>query len=159
MGRPPKIIDLQKRHNTKSEIAKKRENEKKLGLARDHLKAPAWLRKEAKVEFERVVKETEEIGLLDNLDLTVLAIYADAYYHYTKLSKQLAREGDTVIEERRYDRILKVNPKLQAQSHYVDRIMKASTKLGMATTDRLRLIVPEKGTDKKNKFLALIRDA
>lgn len=159
MGRPPKIIDLQKRHNTKAEIAKKRESEKKLGLARDHLKAPVWLRKEARLEFERIVKETEEIGMLDNLDLAVLAIYADAYYHYTKLSKQLAREGDTVIEERRYDRVLKVNPKLQAQSQYVERIMKASTKLGMATTDRLRLIVPEKGTDKKNKFLALIRDA
>ncbi len=159
MGRPPKVIDLQKRHNTKSEIAKKRENEKKLGLARDQLKAPAWLRKEARMEFERVVQETAEIGLLDNLDLSVLAIYADAYYHYTKLSKQLAREGDTVTVESRSSTYDKVNPKLQAQSHYVDRIMKASTKLGMATTDRLRLIVPAKGEDKKNKFLALIRDA
>ena len=46
-----------------------------------------------------------------------------------------------------------VHPLLTAQEKYVKQIMQCSSKLGLAVTDRLRLVVPKKEEKKENKFL------
>lgn len=160
MARPRKITVVATKHFTKEELEMRKNAEKRLGTARDALLPPKWLSKDAAEEFSRVVDETEAIGILDNLDLTVLAIYADAYSHYTKLAKDLQKRGP-VIHPIGGDghRKTQINPALQAQKIFVERIYQASTKLGLATTDRLRLIVPHKEEKKENKFLGLIHRA
>lgn len=49
-----------------------------------------------------------------------------------------------------------VHPLLVVQEKYIKQIMQCSTKLGLATTDRLKLIVPTKEETKENKFIALM---
>lgn len=58
----------------------------------------------------------------------------------------------------KYDDYETVHPLLIVQEKYVKQIMQCSTKLGLATTDRLKLIVPTKEDPKENKFIELIRN-
>lgn len=152
-GRPRKIVDIATGKIGKEKIKARKEQEKKIKLERDQLIAPSWLNEEAKEEFERVVSEAESIELLDNLDLGILAIYCNAYAAYVDISIQIQSRGYLAIRETRHDEYETVSPLLQAQEKYVKQIMQCSTKLGLATTDRLKLIVPKKEESETNKYL------
>lgn len=109
---------------------------------------PDFLSDEAKQEFVRVVEAYESVGSLDSLDLSVLAVYADAWDNYEKLSRIIAETGPVLVKRRVTGKIeIQNNPAVAVQSEYVKRIMQCSMKLGMATTDRLRLIVPTVETE------------
>lgn len=146
MGRPRKVIDIATGKIGKEKIAARKEQEEKIKLDCDKLSAPLWLNDEAKKEFERVVDEAKKIGMLDNLDLTFLAIYANAYTSYINLTDAIRKNG-YITEDG------KVSPEVNAQDKYVKQIMQCSTKLGLATTDRLKLIVPTKEESETNKYL------
>ncbi len=122
------------------------------------MKAPEWLRDEAKEEFERVVGEAGKVDILDNLDLGILAIYCNAYSCYVDVSKLIQENGYLGMRTPKYDDYETVHPLLIVQEKYVKQIMQCSTKLGLATTDRLKLIVPIKEAPKENKFIELIRN-
>ena len=49
-----------------------------------------------------------------------------------------------------------MNPAVNVQVKAAELIAKMSTKLGLATTDRLKLIVPTKEEKKVNKFLKYV---
>lgn len=146
MARPRKIVDISTGKIGKDKIKSRKEQEKKIKIDRGELTAPKWLKKQGQEEFERVVKEAEKINLLDNLDLSVLAIYANAYTSYIDLSEAIRKNGYTTENGR-------VSPEVNAQDKYVKQIMQCSTKLGLATTDRLKLIVPTKEESETNKYL------
>ena len=154
MGRVAVAVDGSKKHLTKAEKQNRKDAEQKLKIDREALKAPDWLDDVAKAEFERIVMETAKADMLDNLDLGVVAIYADSWSRYIELSEQIKNEG-TVIElaGSKGQTYTKVNPAVIAQQTYVDRIYKASTKLGMACTDRLKLTVAHTKEEKpENRF-------
>lgn len=157
MARPRKAVSMMKGTITKAERLNREINESKHKVDNDALIPPMWLSHEGKEEFKRVAEEAKKADFLDNLDLSTLAIYADAYAHFIRLSIIIQEQGEVIktlsangIE------VDKVNPAIIAQSEYVTRIYKASTKLGMATTDRLKLIVPDKTEKKENKFIKLL---
>ena len=156
-GRPRKIIELHTGAHTKAEKESRMEQEKELKLDRKGLVPPLWLSEKAAAEFRRVVREAAKIDILDNLDLSVLAIYADAYDKFVLLNEIIENEGCSVEVQGVKNSYTKVNPALVAQNMYVDRIYKASAKLGLATTDRLKLVVPVKAEKKEQnpyfKFL------
>lgn len=146
-GRPPKLSVVTSKHLTKEEKAHREEVEKKLKTKCD-LKPPAWLDKDAKKEFKRVVKELQdtELNLLDNLDLSVLAIYTQAYSQYVEITKEL-REMDLELKPKYY----------RLQKMQTETIMQCSGKLGLAISDRLRLVVPKQEEKKDvNPFLKYI---
>lgn len=155
-GRPRKIVDISTGKVGKEKRQARKEQEKKIKLPRDALQPPAWLDEVAAEEFTRVVNEAGSIDLLDNLDLGFLAIYANAYSRYSLLVQQIGKKGDTGKRKTRYGTHEVVSPYLQAQEKYVKQIMQCSTKLGLATTDRLKLIVPVKEDNKTNKFLQFL---
>ena len=160
MGSTAKALDSVKKHLTKAERENRKEMEAKLKIDRDELHAPDWLDKTAADEFERVVTEATKADMLDNLDLSVVAIYADSWARYVELAEQILREG-TVIEQigSKGQLFTKVNPAVVAQQVYVDRIYKASAKLGMACTDRLKLTVVKNKEEKpENKFEKYFKD-
>lgn len=104
---------------------------------------PDFLNEEAKKEFIRVVNAYENVGTLDALDLSVLAVYADAWANYQRLAKVISDNGPVLIKKRVTGKVeIQNNPAVAIQAEYVKRIMQCSMKLGMATTDRLRLAVP-----------------
>lgn len=133
----------------KNEKAKRAEQEKKIKLDRDDLKVPDWMQDDllAHNEFVRVVNSANKIDLWDNLDLSILAIYCKAYSGYISVTRLIDEKGFTVQGKEGE----KISPYVTAQNRYVEQILKCSSKLGLATTDRLKLIVPE-GDSKENKF-------
>lgn len=157
MGRAKKSVLVSKGKTGKKDKVIRLEQEEKLKIDRNGLEVPGWLQDDlvANNEFVRVVNETSKIDLLDNLDLSVLAIYAKAYSSYIDLTDIIDREGYTVETGKFGD--LKISPYVTAQSRYADQIFKCSTKLGMSTTDRLKLIVPDKKGDEINKYLKYVK--
>ena len=125
--------------------------ESKIKIDRKQLEtgAPSWLCDGAAQEYNRVVREAGKIGLLDNLDMVVLAIYADNYARYVTASIEMRRSGLTV--EGKFADV--PSPYVAIADKAATQIQKCSTKLGLATTDRLKLIVPEKEDKQVNKFL------
>lgn len=152
-GRPRKVVDISTGKIGKEAKEARKEAEKKIKLDRDQLTPPEWLPYEAREEFSRVVTEAASIDHLDNLDLGVLAIYANAYTSFVDISRQIQGTGYLGTRETQHDSYYVVHPLLVAQEKFVKQIMQCSTKLGLATTDRLKLIVPVKEESEVNKFL------
>ena len=152
-GRTHKVVAISTGKIGKTKRAARAQQEKKIKLARDALAPPNWLDETAAAEFSRVVDEAGKIDLLDNLDLTVLAIYANAWSRYSIVTQHIQDDGDTATRETKFDTYEVVSPYLSAQERYVKQIMQCSTKLGLATTDRLKLIVPVKEDKAVNKFI------
>ena len=115
--------------------------------------------KVAKAEFVRVTTETAKIDLLDNLDLSILAIYCKAYSGYVESTEMIKQSGMTAPRKTAHGDHEVLSPYLIAQDKYVKQIMMCSSKLGLATTDRLKLIVPTKEEDTTNKFLKYLDGA
>ena len=157
-GRSRKIVDLSTGKIGKEKIRNRQEQEKKLKIDRESLIAPEWLSPNAKLEFERVVEEASKINILDNLDLSVLAIYCNAYDGYIQTVEILNKEGLIQYKETSNgDALAIAHPAINTQEKYVKQIMQCSTKLGLATTDRLKLVVPTKEEHKENKFITFLQ--
>ena len=158
MGRPKKIIDISSGKIGKENIKNRQEAEKKLKAERNDLVAPDWLSENAKAEFDRVVSECDKINILDNLDLGVLAIYCNAYDGYVETTKKLEVEGLVKKKMTRTGELEFINPLVNVQEKYVKYIMQSSAKLGLATTDRLKLVVPVKEEKPENKFITMLKE-
>ena len=143
-GRPRKSAVISKQRMGKAEKTRRQMEEEKLKVGREGLVPPEWLSDEAMGEFVRVVEEAGNIGLFDNLDLVILAIYCNAFDQYSKISKETQRINDVKM----FDPSL-----ISIQENYAKQILQCSAKLGLSTTDRLKLIVPMPEDVKGNKYL------
>lgn len=150
MARPRKATATSTGKIGKEKIKERQEQEEKIKLDNKNLKAPAYLSETAKLEFARVVEEASKIEILDNLDLSILAIYCNAYSQYLEVTAEIQKAEESyryVTEDN------KISPLINAQDKIIKQIMTCSSKLGLATTDRLKLIVPKKEESETNKYL------
>lgn len=151
-GRPRKVVDISTRRISKQDRLNRKIQEEKIKLDRDALEsgAPSWLCGTAAEEYDRVVAEAKKINLFDNLDLAVLAIYASSYDLYIKAMMKISECGMSLtVQEKECP-----SPFIFIADKAATQILKCSTKLGLAVTDRLKLIVPTKEEKSVNKFLA-----
>lgn len=151
-GRPRKVVEISTGKIGKQKRLNRKIQEENIKLDRNELEAgaPSWLSDDAKVEFNRVVAEAKKINLFDNLDLVVLAVYADCYERYIKASLMTREHGLTATSRGAFT----VSPYVDVMDKSATQILKCSTKLGLAVTDRLKLIVPTKEEKSVNKFLS-----
>lgn len=157
-----KPIGINKSKMSKEDKENRKQAEIKLYGDSNKLKAPSWLNNDAKKEFKRIVNEMKAIetfnNLLSNLDLSMLAIYCNAYANYIELSKLIENEGMVIMYTNKAG---ETNPTIsayvQAQQKYIDVIFKCSSKLGLSLSDRLKLIVPSTEDLQENKFSKFIK--
>ena len=154
-GRPRKVIDISTGKISKQAKINRKVQEEQLKIDRKNLEsgAPDWLSETAASEFNRVVTEAKKINLYDNLDLVVLAIYADNYSRYIEASKLAKEYGLTATSRGAFT----VSPYVEIMDKSATQILKCSTKLGLACTDRLKLIAPTKEEKSVNKFLEFLK--
>ena len=140
-GRPRKIVGISTGKIGKEKRINRKIQEEKLRLDRDQLEAgaPSWLPPLAQEEYMRVV-------------LAVLAIYADNYDRYVQASSALKENGLTV-EGKKGEM---PSPYIKIAGEAATQIQRCSTKLGLAATDRLKLIVPTEEEKSVNKFLRFL---
>lgn len=152
-GRPRKVVSMSTGNISKATKAARAESEKALKVNTNELRAPDWLSDIAAVEFDRVVANAAQVGMLDNLDLSVLAIYADNYYRYIEATKALAKDGHVTKAKSGYQM---PSPWMSILNQSAKNIFACSAKLGLAVTDRLKLIVPVKEEKEVNKFIKFL---
>jgi P27 family predicted phage terminase small subunit len=151
MARPRKVVGISTGKIGKQAKMNREVQENQLKLSRKNLEsgAPEWLSDIAAVEYNRVVYEAGKINLLDNLDLAVLAIYADNYSTYIESAEAIQESGTVTMGKFGPA----ASPYIMIRDKAATQILKCSAKLGLATTDRLKLIVPTKEEKSVNKFL------
>jgi P27 family predicted phage terminase small subunit len=154
-GRPRKVVALSTGKIGKAEKLKRQAQESAVKIDRDDLErgAPDWLTDTAKEEYLRVVREAAKVPFLDNLDKHIVAMYADAVDKYISAAEKLHKFGDVI----KTDAGLTVSPYLAVLKKAEDTIFKCSSRLGLATTDRLRLIVPKVEEKSENKYLKFLK--
>ena len=150
-GRPRKVVAISTGKIGKQEKLNRSLQEEKIKVDRTALEggAPSWLSEEAAAEYNRVVSEAKAINLFDNLDMAILAIYADCYARYITASAAVRENGLTAKSRGAFT----VSPYVEVADKAATQILKCSTKLGLSVTDRLKLIVPTKEEKSINKFL------
>ena len=161
MARPKKSMALSTGKITKKQRADRVAEEQKLKCDRDLLEAgaPEWLDDVAKAEFERIVHEAGSIGILDNMDLSALAVYASSYSQYREASLKVQKFG-MVVKSGKDGQGASVSPFINVLDKAAARIMQCSIRLGLSATDRLKLLVPTAETAKpENKFLKFLQNA
>lgn len=149
MGRARKVISMRKGELPKAEREARAIAEEQIKADHDKLVAPEWLSEPAATEFYRVVTEARKIDYLDNLDLSVLAVYCDNYARYIDAATHLNTDGLVNTTDSGY---ATPSPYMSIMNQSAKNIFTCSSKLGLAITDRLKLIVPQKQEKPKNKY-------
>lgn len=153
MGRQKKVAAATKKHLSKRDKELREKQEKAIKVDRN-LEVPEAIQDDpiAVEEFMRIRDAAEKIDLWDDLDLSVLTIYCKSYSSYLEVTKAIEFNG-YVVEGKHGERI---SPWVTAQSRYIDTIFRCSAKLGLSTTDRLKIVVPE-AEPEENKFIKYIK--
>lgn len=157
MGRTRKVVDISTGKIGKEKRLNRKIQERSVKIDREQLETavPEWLKPEAAAEYRRVVAEAAKINLLDNLDMSTLAIYANAYATYVEAVTRMREEGLTITGARGAET---PSPYMAIADKCAGQIFRCSTKLGLATTDRLKLIVPTQAEEREeNKFLKFLK--
>ena len=153
MAMPRKVIALSTAKIGKEKTMNRKRQEEELKIDRLAIEngPPEWLDETAAAEFMRVVHEAGKLPLFDNLDLSVLAVYAQNYSVFVEASTQLQKYGLVV----KANGMPMPSPYVNVADKAAAKILQCSSKLGLAVTDRLKLIVPDKGEVKNdvNKYL------
>lgn len=155
MGRPRQPVDLLvlkgKKHLTKSEIAERKSQE--IRAPSDKVKAPRYLDKEAKREFNKLAKELVELGILTNLDVDALARFLLARRMYLAVTDELLTINPVHNVEGFDDRgqpiIRKIANEnygdlLQNQDKLFKQCRQAASDLGLTIAARAKLVIPKK---------------
>lgn len=153
MGRQKKVTAATKKHLSKREKELREKQEKAIKVDRN-LEVPEAIQDDpiAVEEFIRIRDAAEKIDLWDDLDLSVLTIYCKSYSSYLEVTRAIELNG-YVVDGKQGERI---SPWVTAQSRYIDTIFRCSAKLGLSTTDRLKIVVPEAEAE-ENKFIKYIK--
>ena len=157
MGRTRKVVAISTGKIGKEKRLNRKIQEQSVKIDREQLETevPKWLNREAAAEYRRVVAEAAKINLLDNLDMSTLAIYANAYAMYVEASTRMSEDGMTIMGPRGAE---SPSPYMAIADKCASQIFRCSTKLGLATTDRLKLIVPTQSEEREeNKFLKFLK--
>lgn len=133
MAKQKTSVETQARHNTKSEIAKKKLEEESTFVGNDQLKTPPkWLVDEdAHKEWKRLIKEFGKKSLISNLDYNNLGLYCNAFIRYRNISSKLTKQGVMILGD--------PNPLVALEIKYSDEIKKYSGLLGLTSESRLNL--------------------
>lgn len=136
---------MQSKHLTKEEIEQKEEQENLIIVGREDLqKPPSWLIDiRAKKEFERIVKNFENIEVIGNLDLNNIAGYCNAYSMYIKATQEFKKAKDLMITKQMtngaYTEI--PNPIIKIQRQCAEEMRKFASLCGLTIDSRLKLAV------------------
>lgn len=146
LARPRQPVDLLlvkgKKHLTKDEIANRRATEVKAPANR--VKAPSYLPKDLKKEFNKLAKELLEIEIMTNLDIDALARFVIAKKMYLEITQKLLENPVMMVADKDI---------VRTQDRLFKQCRSAASDLGLTISSRCKLVVPKKQEEKpKNKF-------
>lgn len=110
---------------------------------------PKHLNKNARKEWRRAGKILQDVGLMTELDMAVLAGYCDAFAQWAEATVKVNEKGLVYVEGQKKDKngqiinsgIPKLNPYLRVAREAYDRMMKAAVLIGLSPSSRANLKV------------------
>ena len=91
------IMAKGKKHLTKEEINNRKTAEIK--APSDKIRAPSYLDKDLKREFNKLAKQLKEIDIMSNLDIDALASFIIARKLYLEVTQKLIANPDALLDK------------------------------------------------------------
>lgn len=134
---PLKVIEGKgsSNHITKEEAKKRAAHEEKMRGNNDKIRAPEYLLKKQKEEFEAIAAELVDLDIMSNLDIDTLARYIEAKTEYQRLGPVI-RKLDPIKNLDTYTKLSRTRKQLS------DECRSYASDLGLTITSRLKLIIP-----------------
>ena len=137
---PQNVIEMRDRsHQTKAEKAERHASEPKTETVKQ-VRAPVWLPKHLREEFNKLGHELNDVGLLSKLDFDILARYLmsrDAWVA-AHLKARDALDMDDAKEAGTWSRVART---------YFDQCQQCANSMGLTVSSRCRLVVPKPPED------------
>lgn len=127
------VLNGNPNNRTKKELAKRTKNEKRMEVSNENMNPPSWLSTGAKKEFNRIVDLFSDNKLLNEADITELAMYCDLLSEYRACNTRLKKNGRSVDGKPSPD----VRMKLQL-SQQIDKLAK---NLGLTPSARASMAI------------------
>jgi P27 family predicted phage terminase small subunit len=99
-------------------------------------KPPAWLDQCGRMEYRRAVREIGHANGGQQMDMALLATYAQAYSDVRRLTMVVRKEGETLMSDKGN---VYMNPNCNALSMAKKTLMAAAAKLAFSPSDRARV--------------------
>lgn len=96
------LLSDDRRRLTKDEFKRRQENQDKLDVGADKVIAPRWLNSEKKDIFYTIRNTLKETELIKNTDVDLLVMYANVWYDYQWIAKQLQEVLDRLDKLEKY---------------------------------------------------------
>jgi P27 family predicted phage terminase small subunit len=120
------------------------------------VKVPAHLKGEAKKIYELKVRQCFAMGILSEIDVDALAIYAWEYSELLRLAAELKDEGYVQTVEIKNGSEVKINPKEKVVARKIATVNALGSQFGWSPVSRMRLQAIAKEEEKKDDFQMLI---
>lgn len=137
MTRPRQPTDLLllkgKKHLTKSEIEERKSAE--VSAPSDKVRAPSYLTKELKKEFNKLAKELLGIEIMTNLDVDALARFIIARKMYLEVTTKMLENPALLMIDK--DAVM-------TQDRLFKQCRAAASDLGLTISSRCKLVVPKR---------------
>lgn len=160
MARHPVALANNKKHLTREQKNRRANNEEAVRIKNSGaIICPDWLDDMARAEFDRLVHELKDLGILSSVDITALAVCCDAFSKW-KLATELVNKLGlmSVRENRKGEKSVQPNPAVRDALRYGEMYRKMSVECGLTPNARMRLAVKDanvsdKPQDELFKFL------
>ena len=115
---------------------------------------PEVLSEDARIEWDRLATELDDLGLLTAIDMALLALYCQAFGDWKDARRQIEATGMVVRAPSGYPM---VNPYVTIANKAIEQMRTLATEFGMTPASRSRISVqPKRQTP--NRFAALEMD-
>jgi P27 family predicted phage terminase small subunit len=109
-----------------------------------NLRPPAFLPREAKKEWKRVVMELARLDLISDLDVMALAAYCNAFATWVSAMKNIREHGTLVRSPNGY---AMPSPYIKIQRDAQDEMLKWLREFGMTPAARTRVLSDDSDSD------------
>ena len=157
MARPRKATIALQGAMTKDEMNERLKIENALKGDNDKLVAPDFIRFDevANKKFDELVSELDKVGIINNVDVDLIAVYCDTWSKYVKATKMMVTQD--LVDE--FDGSNKnVNPYIKIQQSYATQLVKISSLFGLSPVDRSKIahLQPSDKTEKRDPLVELL---
>lgn len=143
-GPPPKPTHLKLLEGTfRKDRAAKREP--KAPKTSKRPSPPAYLGRNAKAEWRRIIPILDEMGILSTADRSIIAAYCQAWHRLQQYEKDIDDNGSSFTTEKGYEC---QRPAVAMAQKQAQLLRQFAGELGLSPSSRSRVEVPEKPPEK-----------
>lgn len=114
---------------------------------------PPILAGDAAIEWERVTKQLQSMGMVTQVDMALLAVYCQAWGDFCEAVRVINRDGYTIKSKRGGGRR---NPMLTVKQQACEILIQTAAHFGLSPAARAKMMAPQaKQRDKFEEFLAI----